>query len=91
VYSGPDGGHTRCQEGADRRGGRLSGKRAELDRGADRPEAAWPDEGPVLAVGDGALGFWAALRKVLPETREQRCWVHKTANALNKMPKSLQP
>ena len=46
---------------------------------------------PKVAVGDGALGFWAALRKVFPETREQRCWVHKTANVLNKMPKSLQP
>ena len=46
---------------------------------------------PKLAVGDGALGFWAALREVFPETREQRCWVHKTANVLNKMPKSVQP
>jgi putative transposase len=45
---------------------------------------------PKLATGDGALGFWAALRKVFPETREQRCWVHKTANVLNKMPKSVQ-
>jgi putative transposase len=46
---------------------------------------------PKIAVGDGALGFWAALRKVFPETKEQRCWVHKTANVLNKMPKSIQP
>lgn len=45
---------------------------------------------PRLAVGDGALGFWAALPEVFPGTREQRCWVHKTANVLNKMPKSLQ-
>ncbi len=45
-------------------------------------------EAPLLAVGDGALGFWAALRKVFGKTREQRCWVHKTANVLNKMPKS---
>ena len=45
----------------------------------------------LLAIGDGALGFWAALRKVFPQTREQRCWVHKTANVLNKMPKSVQP
>lgn len=48
-------------------------------------------EAPKIAVGDGALGFWAALRKIFPETREQRCWVHKTANVLNKMPKSVQP
>ncbi|MBL9162266.1 MAG: IS256 family transposase [Planctomycetaceae bacterium] len=46
---------------------------------------------PKIAVGDGALGFWAALRKVFPETNEQRCWVHKTANVLNNMPKSVQP
>jgi putative transposase len=46
---------------------------------------------PKLAIGDGALGFWAALRKVYGETREQRCWVHKTANILNNMPKSVQP
>jgi putative transposase len=45
---------------------------------------------PKLAVGDGALGFWAALRKVFPQTKEQRCWVHKTVNVLNKMPKALQ-
>jgi putative transposase len=46
---------------------------------------------PKLAVGDGALGFWAALRKEWPNTREQRCWVHKTANVLDKLPKTLQP
>jgi transposase-like protein len=48
-------------------------------------------EAPHLAVGDGALGFWAALREEFPSTREQRCWVHKTANILDKMPKSVQP
>jgi len=46
---------------------------------------------PKLAIGDGALGFWKALSKVYPETRHQRCWVHKTANVLNKLPKSVQP
>jgi putative transposase len=44
---------------------------------------------PELAVADGALGFWKALGEVWPRTREQRCWVHKTANVLNKLPKSL--
>jgi putative transposase len=44
---------------------------------------------PELATGDGALGFWTALRDVFPGTREQRCWVHKTANVLGAMPKSL--
>jgi putative transposase len=46
---------------------------------------------PVLAVGDGALGFWAAVRDVWPETAEQRCWVHRIANVLDKLPRSLQP
>jgi putative transposase len=44
---------------------------------------------PVLAVGDGALGFWGALRDVFPTTREQRCWVHVTANTLDALPKRL--
>jgi transposase-like protein len=46
--------------------------------------------GPELAVADGALGFWQALEEVWPNTRGQRCWVHKTANVLNKLPKSQQ-
>jgi len=46
---------------------------------------------PKLATADGALGFWSALRKVYPTTREQRCWVHKTANVLDKMAKKVQP
>jgi putative transposase len=46
---------------------------------------------PVLAVGDGALGFWAALREVFPSTREQRCWFHKIANVLAALPKSAHP
>ncbi len=46
---------------------------------------------PKLAIGDGALGFWKALKQVFPKTREQRCWVHKTANVLDNMPKRLQP
>jgi len=48
-------------------------------------------QSPKAATGDGALGFWAALREVYPATQQQRCWVHKTANVLNKMPKSIQP
>ena len=46
---------------------------------------------PDLAIGDGALGFWAALSEVYSSTKHQRCWVHKTANVLDKLPKSLQP
>ncbi len=48
-------------------------------------------EAPKLATGDGALGFWAALEEEYPGTSEQRCWVHKTANILDKMPKRIQP
>ena len=46
---------------------------------------------PELAIGDGAMGFWAALEEVYPETRQQRCWMHKTMNVLNCLPKSVQP
>ena len=46
---------------------------------------------PVLAVGDGALGFWGALREVFPETKEQRCWFHKISNVLAALPKSAHP
>ena len=45
---------------------------------------------PKLAIADGALGFWAAVKKVWPATQDQRCWVHKTANVLNRLPKSIQ-
>ncbi len=48
------------------------------------------DVAPELAIGDGSLGFWKALSEIFPETKQQRCWVHKTANILNKMPKRAQ-
>ena len=73
-----------------------------LSDGYRESEAAWSEiltdlrerglsESPTLAVGDGSLGFWKALRKHWPETKQQRCWVHKTANVLEKMPKGVQP
>lgn len=46
---------------------------------------------PKVAVGDGAMGFWAALEEIYPSTRQQRCWVHKTRNIMNALPKSVQP
>ena len=46
---------------------------------------------PKLGIGDGAMGFWSALEEVYPETRQQRCWLHKTGNVLNCVPKSIQP
>jgi transposase-like protein len=73
-----------------------------VEDGMRESEASWLElltglrergltQGPKLAIGDGALGFWKALGKVYPGTEHQRCWVHKTANVLNKLPKSLQP
>jgi transposase-like protein len=46
---------------------------------------------PEIAVGDGAMGFWKALEEIFPTTRHQRCWVHKTVNVMDKLPKSVQP
>lgn len=72
-----------------------------LADGYRESEGSWTDllrdcarrgmRAPVLAVGDGALGFWAALREVFPDTREQRDWVHKSANVLAALPKSAHP
>jgi putative transposase len=73
-----------------------------LDSGFRESELSWTEllldlkhrgltATPELATGDGALGFWKALAKVYGTTRWQRCWVHKTANVLNKLPKSIQP
>jgi len=73
-----------------------------LEMGYRESELSWKalllrlkDQGlpqaPHLAIGDGALGFWKALPQVFPTTKAQRCWVHKTANVLNKLPKRQQP
>ena len=64
-----------------------AGSWADLLRDAKRRGMA----APVLALGDGALGFWSALREVFPEAREQRCWFHKIANVLSALPKSAHP
>jgi transposase-like protein len=48
------------------------------------------DQAPLLVTGDGALGFWKAMQKIFPEVAQQRCWVHKTSNILDKMPKGVQ-
>ena len=65
---------------------KASWKEVLLDMKARGLEA-----GPLLAVGDGSMGFWAALEEVFPLTRQQRCWLHKTVNILDKAPKSVQP
>jgi len=64
-----------------------TGSWADLLRGCARRGM----RAPVLAIGDGALGFWGALREVFPQTREQRCWFHKIANVLCALPKSAHP
>ena len=84
-------------------GARADGKKelVALSDGHRESTESWADllrdckrrgmRAPVLAVGDGALGFWAALREVFPQTREQRDWVHKAANVLDALPKSAHP
>ena len=85
-------GHRRCntgrQEGIRRSGRRRPREHAILEGDAPRSETTGLMIGPELAVADGALGFWKALEEVWPKARGQRCWVHKTANLLNKLPKS---
>jgi transposase-like protein len=85
--------------------GALSNGRKELvavEEGPRESELSWQNLlrnlkrrglscGALLAIGDGSLGFWNALKKEFPESRHQRCWVHKTANVLDKLPKSVQP
>ncbi|MDA8238327.1 MAG: IS256 family transposase [Chloroflexi bacterium] len=84
-------------------GARSDGRKELLamELGYRESTASWADvlrdlrdrglEAPMLAVGDGALGLWAALREVFPETRHQRCWNHKAMNLTDKVPKRLQP
>jgi putative transposase len=71
----------------------ADGYRESVESWADllRDAARRGMRAPVLAVGDGALGFWGALREVFPATREQRCWFHKIANVLGALPKSAHP
>ena len=75
-------------------------ERIAIGEGFAETKEAWTDllldlkkrglaSGPLLATGDGALGFWAAMQEVYPETISQRCWVHKTKNVFNALPKSL--
>ena len=75
-------------------------KRVAIGNGIRESKESWRDlllelkerglkQGPLLATGDGAMGFWGALDEVFPQTRHQRCWVHKTANVLNALPKVL--
>jgi transposase-like protein len=88
VYVWADGVHLRIRLIAMTDGYRES---SEAWAGLLRDCARRGMRAPVLAVGDGALGFWNALNEVFPDTRHQRCWVHKTANVLDALPKSAQP
>ena len=91
VHAGADRRDARGQEGAPGLPGRYAREHAELAGAAGRPEGRGLAVTPELATGDGALGFWKALEEVSPTTRHQRCTVHKTANVLDKLPKSVQP
>ena len=91
VPAGDDRGPRRRHQGADRAGRRATASRTESWADLLRDCKRRGMRAPVLAVGDGALGFWEALREVFPETREQRCWFHKIANVLDALPKSAQP
>ena len=74
--------------------------KAAIENGMREPTQSWREvilklksrcmNGPELAIGDGAIGFWSALEEVYPETRQQCCWMHKTMNVLNGLPKSIQ-
>ena len=89
MHPGHHRRHAGGQEGAAllcRRRGRESCSR--LARLAARSQAPGSCRRPLLAVADGALGFWKAIGEIWPKTGEQRCWVAKTANILNKLPKS---
>jgi transposase-like protein len=87
--------------GDDRGAGRWRKELVALADGYRESAESWADllrdcarrgmRAPVLAVGDGALGFWSALREVFPQAKEQRCWFHKIANVLAAMPKSAHP
>jgi transposase-like protein len=81
----PDGSKERVAMGDGFRESKTSWAEVLLDL-----KARGLKSGPLLAIGDGAMGFWAALEEVFPETRQQRCWVHKMGNVLDALPKSLQ-
>ena len=92
MHAGPDRRDARGQEGAGRLPGRVSRERAELEGTAGRPEGARPGAGAGTrrsATARSASGRRSTRR--FPPTRHQRCWVHKTVNVLEKLPKSLQP
>ena len=91
MHAGADGRDAGGQEGADRLSDGHAGERAKLEGAARRFEGARPVVAPQVAIGDGALGFWKALDEAFPTTRHQRCWLHKTLNVLDKLPKSMQP
>ena len=90
MHPGDRRGHGQGTEGTDRHpDGYRESEQSWLEVLLDLKRRGL-EMGPQLALGDGALGFWKALRQVYPGAREQRCWVHKTGNVLNKLPKGLQ-
>ena len=90
VRSGADRGDARGHKGTAGVPGRVPGERPELAGVAGGPEAAWPPGSPGTGDRGRGLGLWKALDEVFPKARRQRCWVHKTQNVLNALPKSPQ-
>src|SRR5262249_4139293 len=90
LHSRDDRRAARRDEGSARGRGRLPREHGEL-KSVLRDLKHRGMSAPVFAVGDGARGFWAAVRDAWPKTREQRDWFHKLGNILDKLPKRLQP
>ena len=91
VHPGAHGSHGRGEEGADRRRGRIPGERAVVEGLALGREGPGPGDGPEAGDRRRGLGLLEGFAsRSMPNTREQRCWVHKTANVLDKLPKRLQ-
>src|SRR6201998_4226427 len=90
MHARADRCNPRGPEGTGRLSYRGAGERTNRARTPHQHQARRLEIAPDLAVGDGALGFWKAIEEVFPCARHQRCWVHKTANVLNKVALSVQ-
>lgn len=91
MHPRPDRGDRRREEGVDRRGRRLPGKRTVLEGTALGLQGPWPGDRALAGDRRRGVGVWKAIGQVLPSTRGQCCWVHKSATVLDKLPKGGRP